>query len=354
MRTHCPHSDNFTFIALTTAAEADRAVKKLHNKRFLDHRVIVSLQRSNQASANHPTDRKPRSRITGMAPSSASLGKKSTMGSGAGNAASPVPVAMQLPKGRPVYTQPTPPPFDPRASAVFYNPYLTSPVNYHQHYPTMPIHPPPPANYHGQFNPAGPTNPARFDHRSAYPFPPAFIPGGTLPAIQQPSPSSSGQSSRRSRGRRKQFPPQCDGPSDCLPSASLPTGIMPGAPKHYVESECDYDSAVQIPSSSSNSIPSTPSSSDPQSYCIDQTWPPLVSSDLVPESRAWTLFHADKLDDAFQVLKDHSHSAASLVTAGFNIQRPIMPPLADLRAKVKCRFCRSSRQRLDRSIAEEA
>jgi RNA recognition motif-containing protein len=52
MRTHCPHFDNFTFITLTTAAEADRAVKELHNKRFLNQRVIVSLQRSNGISAN--------------------------------------------------------------------------------------------------------------------------------------------------------------------------------------------------------------------------------------------------------------------------------------------------------------
>ncbi|KAH0390180.1 hypothetical protein KCU89_g15870, partial [Aureobasidium melanogenum] len=31
--THCPHFDNFAFITLTTAAEANRAVKELHNKR---------------------------------------------------------------------------------------------------------------------------------------------------------------------------------------------------------------------------------------------------------------------------------------------------------------------------------
>lgn len=346
MRTHCPHSDNFTFVTLTTATEADRAVKELHNKRFSDQKVIVSLQRSNQASANQATDRKPRSRIISMAPTSASLDKKPTTAS-----ASPVPVTMHFPKGRLIYTQPTPPPFHPRAPAVFHNPYPNPPVTYQQQYPTLPIHPPP-VNYHRHFNPTAPTSPAHFEHKSAYPFPPDFVPSGVLPAIQQPSPSSSGRPPRRQRGRRKQFPPQHDGPSDCLPSALLPTGVMPGASKLPVDIEGNYDSAVQMPSSSSASTSSTPSSSDPQ-YRVSQTWPPLVSSDIAPESRAWTTFHADQLDDAYQILRDHRHDADSLISAGFNVRKPIIPPIADLKAKAKCRFCRSSRQRLDRLIAEE-
>ncbi|KAG9718730.1 hypothetical protein KCU73_g15000, partial [Aureobasidium melanogenum] len=48
VRTHCPHFDNFAFITLTTAAEANRAVKELHNKRLLNQKVIVSLQRSKE------------------------------------------------------------------------------------------------------------------------------------------------------------------------------------------------------------------------------------------------------------------------------------------------------------------
>ena len=270
------------------------------------------------------------------------------MGSGAKSTSSPVPVAMQLPKGRPVYTQPTPPPFDPRAPAVFYNPYPNPPVTYYQHYPTLPIHPPPPVDYR-HFNPSAPISPAPVNHKPDYPFPPTFIPGGVFPATQQLPPTSSEKPPRRNRGRRKQFPPQYDGPSDHLPSASLPTGVMPGAQKHSFDSECNYDSAVQIPTSSSAS---TPSSSDPQ-YSINQTRPPLFSSDLVPERRAWTSFHADEYDGAYQILKDHRHGADSLVTAGFNIKKPMMPPIADLRAKAKCRFCRSSRQRLDHLIAEE-
>lgn len=348
MRTHCPHSDNFTFVTLTTAAEADRAVKALHNKRFLDQKVIVSLQRSDQVSANQATDSKPRSRIISMAPGSATLSKKPTVGS-----ASPVPVAMHLPKGRPVYTQPTPPPFDPRAPALFYNPYPNPPLNYHQYHPTLPIHPPPQVDYR-HFDPNAQTNPTPANNKFAYPFPPAFIPGAVFPAIQQPlSTSSETPPPRRKRGRRKQFPPQHDGPSDHLPSAMLPTGVMPEAPKLSVDNEGNHDSAVQIPSSSSALIPSTPSSFDPQYYCIDQTWPPLVSSDPVPESKAWSSFCEDQIQDAYHTLRDHCHDADSLILAGFNIKKPIMPPLADLRAKAKCRFCRSSRQRLERSIAEE-
>jgi DNA polymerase III epsilon subunit-like protein/RNA recognition motif-containing protein len=346
MRTHCPHFDNYTFITLTTAAEADRAVRELHNKQFFNQRVIVSLQRSHQASANQVTDRKPRSRITSMAPSSASWDKKPAPGSGIENL-----VNMQPSQRRPVYAQPTAPPFDPRGPPLFYNPYPNPSVTYDQHYPTLPIHPPPPINYR-HFNPAAPTNPAPVNHRIACPFPPAFVPSGVFPAAQQPPPSSSEKSGRRNRSRRKQFPPQHDGQSNYPPPASLPTGFKPGAPKLSVDVGYNYDSAVQIPTSSSTSNPTTPSSSDPQ-YCANQTWPPLVSSDPIPESRAWTSFHDDQRDEAYHILVDHCHDAGSLVSAGFNIKKPTMPLIADLKAKVKCRFCRTSRQRLDCLIAEE-
>ena len=329
MRTHCPHFDNFTFITLTTAAEANRAVKELHNQRFLNQRVIVSLQRSSQASPNQTTESKPRSRITSMAPSSAP--RRSNP---------------------PVYTRFTPPPFNLSAPALFYNPYPNPPVTYQQHYPTMPIHPPPPGNYR-QFNPTIPNDSAPTNHKLAYPFPPAFVPGGVSPATQQSTTSSSEKPPRGNRGRRKQFPPQHDGPSDDLPSASLPTGINPVALKLSYDTTSNHDSTVQDSTFSSVSTPPPPSSSVPQYYCIDQTWPPLFSSDLVPERRVWSSFHADDYDETFQILKDHRHGADDLVTAGFNIKIPIMPPLADLKAKAKCRFCRSSRQRLDRSIAEE-
>ncbi|KAI4735784.1 hypothetical protein E4T50_13703 [Aureobasidium sp. EXF-12298] len=345
MRTHCPHFDNYSFITLTTAAEADRAVKELHNKQFLNQRVIVSLQRSNQASAKQDTERRPRSRITSMAPSSTSWAKQPATRPGIENR-----VNMQPPQRRLVYAQPTPPPVDPRGPPQLYNPYPNPPVTYNQQYPTLPFHPPPPVTYR-HFNPAVPTNPAPVSHRLAYPFPPAFVPSGSFSATQQPAPSSSEKPERRDRGRRKQFPPQHDGPSDHPPSASLPNGIKPGAPKLSVDTEYNYDSAVQIPTSSSTSTPSTHSSSDPR-HNVNQTRPPLVSSDLVPESRDWTSFHVDQLDEAFQILKNHCHDAGSLVSAGFNITKPTMPPLADLRAKIKCRSCRTSRQRLDRLIAE--
>lgn len=346
MRTHCPHFGNYTFISLTTTAEADRAVRELHNKQFLNQRVIVSLQRSNQASAKQDTDRKPRSRITSMAPSSPSWARQPAEGPGIENL-----VNMQPPQRRPVYAQPTPPPVDPRGPPLFYNPYPNPPVAYNQHHPTLPIHPPPHINYR-HFNPAALTNPAPLNRNLVYPFPPAFVPSGVSPATQQPPSSSSKKPGRGNRGRRKRFPPQHDGPSDYPPPASVPTDIKPGAPKFSVDTDYNYDSAVQIPTSSSISNPSTPSSSDPQ-HCANQTWPPLVSSDPVSESRAWTSFHEDQRDDAYHVLVDHCHDAGSLVSAGFNIKKPTMPPIADFKAKVKCRFCRTSRQRLDRLIAEE-
>jgi DNA polymerase III epsilon subunit-like protein len=363
MRTHCPHFDNFTFITLTTAAEADRAVKELHNKRFLNQRVIVSLQRSNGGSANQATGQKSRSRITSMGPSSASSDKNPAMGFGRENSGTHFPVINQLPPRIPVHaqplpqphipvhSQPMPPSFDPRGPALLYNPYLHPPVTYNQHHQTLPTHPPPPANYR-HFNPTAPVNLAPFNHKLGHPFPPASIPGAAYPAAHQPPPGSSGQPSRRGRGRRKQYPPQYDGPSDCPPSAPLSTGVKRGVSKPSAEANNTYDSAVQMSTYSTASTPSTASSSV-SPYCGNQTWPPLVSSDAVPESRAWTSFHEDQLDDAYQTLMDHCHDAKSLVSAGFNIKKPTMPPAADLKAKVKCRSCRCSRQRLDRLIAEE-
>jgi DNA polymerase III epsilon subunit-like protein len=363
MRTHCPHFDNFTFITLTTAAEADRAVKELHNKRFLNQRVIVSLQRSNGISANQATGQKSRSRIISMGLSSASSGKNPAMGFGREIGGIQVPVFNQLPPRIPVHAQPTPrpripvhaqpvpPPFDPRGPGLLYNPYSNPSVTYSQHHPSLPTHPPPPVNYR-HFDPMAPANPAPVNHKLAYPVPPALIPGGSFPAAQQLPPGSSGQRPRRNHGRRKQFPPQYDGPSDYPPSAPLHTGTKLGAPKHSAEAGHSYDSAVQVSMSSTASTPSTASSSDP-SYYGSQTWPSLVSSDAVPESRAWSSFREDQIDDAYQALVGHCHDAENLVSAGFNIKKPTMPPVADLKAKVKCRFCRNSRQRLDRLIAEE-
>jgi DNA polymerase III epsilon subunit-like protein len=351
MRTHCPHFDNFTFITLTTAAEADRAVKELHNKRFLNQRVIVSLQRSNGGSANQATGRKSRSRIISMGPSSASSGKNPAMGFGREVSGTQVPAFNRLPPRIPVHTQPVPPPFDPRGPALLYSPYSSPGVTYNQHHPSLPTHPPAPANYR-RFNPMAPANSAPVNHKLTYPVPPAFIPGGLFPPAQQLPPGSPGQPPRRNHGRRKQFSPQYDGPSDYPPSAPLHTGTKLGAPKHSAEAGHGYDSAIQVSTSSTASTPSTASSSD-FPYCGNQTWPPLVSSDLVPESRAWSSFREDQIDDAYQTLMGHCHDADSLVSAGFNVKKPTMPPVADLKAKVKCRFCRSSRQRLDRLIAEE-
>jgi DNA polymerase III epsilon subunit-like protein len=348
MRTHCPHFDNFTFVTLTTTAEADRAVKELHIKRLFNHRVIVSLQRSNEGSANQVTGHKARSRITSMTPSSASWSKNPVMASGTGISGAQVPVVNQLPQRRLVYAQPMPPPFNPRAAPLFYSPHPML----NQRYSALPIHPPPPIN-HRHFNPPTPTNPALVDHRLAHTFPPNLTPGVLLPATQQPPLSSSKQSPRRDNRRRKQFPPQYDGPSDYIPLASLPTAANNfTASRLSLYAEDNHDSAVQTSTASAATTPSTYSSSD-RPYCGDQTWPPLVSSDLVPESRAWTSFRDGQLDDAHQTLMAHCHDDESLVSAGFNIKKPTMPPIADLKAKVKCRFCRNSRQRLDRLIAEE-
>lgn len=353
MRTHCPHFDNFTFVTLTTTAEADRAVKELHNKRVLNHRVIVSLQRSNEGSASQDTGHKARSRITSMAPSSASWSKDPAMASGTGNSEAQVPIINQLPQRRPVFAQPTPLPFEPRAAPLLYSPHPNLPVMHNQQYPALAIHPPPPIN-HRDFNATVPTMPAPINHRLAYPFPPALVPGVVLPTPQQPPPSSSKQSPRRNRGRRKQFPPQYDGPSDYIPLTSSPAAATNlGDPQLSVYAERDYDSAVQMTTSSTTaSTPSMASSSNPHPY-INQTWPTLVSSDPVPESRAWSSFHEGQLDDAYQTLRAHCHDDKSLILAGFNIKKPTMPLAADLKAKVKCRSCRNPRQRLDRLIAEE-
>ncbi|KAI4847131.1 hypothetical protein E4T44_04687 [Aureobasidium sp. EXF-8845] len=352
MRTHCPHFDNFAFVTLTTAAEADRAVKELHNKRLFNHRLIVSLQRSNEGSTNQVTGHKARSRITSMAPSSASWSKDPVMASVTGNSGAQSPAINQLPQRMPCFVQHTPPTFDPRAAPLFYNPHPNLPIIHNQQYSALPIHSPPPI-IHRQFNPPTPTNPALVNHGLMHTLPPVLTPGVVLPVTQQPPPRSSKQSPHRNRGRRKQFPPQYDGLSDYIPLASLPTAATSfAAPRLSLYAEGNHESAIQKYTSSTATTPSTVLSSD-RPYCGDQTWPPLVSSDLVPESRAWTSFHDGQLGDAHQTLSAHCHDDESLVSAGFNIKRPTMPPVADLKAKVKCRFCRNSRQRLDRLIAEE-
>lgn len=115
MRTHCPHSDNFTFVNLTTPAEAYRATRELHNKHFLDQRVTVYLQRSKEANSSQPKRREARSRITSMNPS--------VFGVGPGKENIELqPPAMQQPPGKPVYVHSTLPPFDPRRPAFSFVP----------------------------------------------------------------------------------------------------------------------------------------------------------------------------------------------------------------------------------------
>ncbi|KAH0363582.1 hypothetical protein KCU65_g7344, partial [Aureobasidium melanogenum] len=334
MRTHCPHFDNFAFITLTTAAEANRAVKELHNKRLFNQKVIISLQRSKEDPATQASGNKPRSRIHSMTPSNSST-KPPAMASGKENTGPLPPVNMQLPHSVPAYAHPMSPLFDPRRPAFLYN--TTSPAVYNQYYPALPYHSPPPVGY-GQFGPSAPFSPSPVNHNLRYQSAPSFVPSGALPATQPPLQVTTEQRPRRQRGRRKQFPPQYDGPSDSS-TASLSSGTG------------EYNSDVQTSTPTITSTSSTTSGTGSQ-YCGDQTWPPLVSSGPVPESRAWTSFHEDQYDDAYRTLVHHCHDANSLVSAGFNVMKPTMPPLADLRAKIKCKSCRFSRRYLDRLIAE--
>ncbi|KAK6000306.1 hypothetical protein QM012_003938 [Aureobasidium pullulans] len=340
MRTHCPHFDNFAFIALTTAAEANRAVKELHNKRLLNQKVIVALQRSKEDPAAQSSGRKAPSRIISMTPivssrkpPSPAYGKENTV---------PLPsVTMQLSQTMPAYAQHTPPPFDPRRSAFLYNP--NPPAVYNQHYASLP-HYPPPAR-------CGHPGPAPVNHNLSYQVPLSFVPVGLSPAIQHHPQQTTEQLPHRQRGRRKQFPPQHDGPSDSPPAAPLGIDIEPGASRLPIVADVQYNSALQMSTPTVTPTSSTtPSMMSP--YCSDQTWPPLVSSDPVPEARAWTSFRDEQYDDAYRTLVHYCHDANSLISAGFNIREPAMPPLADLKAKIKCRSCRSSRRYLDRLITE--
>lgn len=258
-----------------------------------------------------------------------------------------LPVTMQLSQRMPAYAKSTSSPFDHRRPAFHYNP--NSPAVYNQYYPALP--PPPQINY-GHYSLTAPISAAPINHNLTYQVPPSFVPSGVLPAVQYPPQQTTEQRPRRQqRGRRKQFPPQYDGPSDSLPAALLTTGTESDIPKLPIDASDRYDSAAQMYTPCTTSTPSTTSSTE-SPYCGDQTWPPLVSSNPVPEARTWTSFCDDQYDDVYRTLVDHCHDANSLVSAGFNIREPTMPPLADLKAKVKCRSCRSSRQRLDRLIAE--
>lgn len=346
IRTHCPHFDNFAFIALTTAAEAHRAVTELHNKRLLNQKVIVSLQRSKEDPATQSSGHKTRSRILSMAPSISST-KSPATAPGKENTGPLLPVAMQLPQTMPAYAQPMSPPFDPRRPTLRYNP--SSSAVYNQYYPALP---PPPSTNFGHHGPIAPFGAAPVNYNLTYQALPSFVPSGVLPAVQYPPQQQTPeQRPRRQRGRRKQFPPQYDGPSDSLSTALLTSGIEPEISKLPINANNRFDSAAQMSTPCTTATPSTISSIE-SPYCGDQTWPPLVSSDPVPEARTWTSFCDDQYDDVYRALVDHCHDANSLVSAGFNISEPTIPPLADLKAKVNCRSCRTSRQRLDRLIAE--
>ncbi|KAG9965959.1 hypothetical protein KCU61_g1316, partial [Aureobasidium melanogenum] len=346
IRTHCPHFDNFAFITLTTVAEANRAVKELHHKRLFNQKVIVSLQRSKEDSATQSSGHKARSRILNMAPST-SFTKPPATASGKENTGPLLPVTTQLPQTRSAYVQPIPPPFDPRRPTFLYNPNPLA--AYNQYYPALPYHPPPPLIY-GHPGPITPVSPAPANHNLRSQSAPSFVPSGVSPVTQQPLQGTTAQRPRRQRGRRKQFPPQYDGPSDA-PTALFSSDTEPETSKLPIDADNQYDSGVQMSTPATTSKSSTTSSTGSQ-YCDDQTWPPLVSSGPVPEARAWTSFYDDQYDDAYRTLVHHCHDANSLVSAGFNIREPTMPPLADLKAKVKCRSCCTSRQRLDRLIAE--
>ncbi|KAG9514953.1 hypothetical protein KCV07_g7814, partial [Aureobasidium melanogenum] len=330
VRTHCPHFDNFAFITLTTAAEANRAVKELHNKRLLNQKVIVSLQRSKEHPATQASGHKPRSHILSMAPSNFST-KSPATASGKENTGPLLPVTTQLPQTAPAYVQPIPPPFDPRRPTFLYNPNSTT--AYNQYCPALPYHPPPSLIY-GHPGPITPFNTAPANHNLGYQPAPSFVPSGVSSVTQQPLQEATVQRPRRQRGRRKQFPPQYDGPSDS-PAASPSSGTEPETSKLPNNAGARYDSAAQMSTPCTTSTSCTTSSTG-SPYCDDQTWPPLVSSGPVSEARAWTSFHDDQYDDAYRTLVHHCHDADCLLSAGFNVRKPTVPPLADLRAKVKC------------------
>ena len=334
MRTHCPHSDNFTFVNLTTPAEAYRATRELHNKHFLNQRVTVYLQRPKEANTSQPRGREARSRITSMSPS--------VFGVGPGKENIELqPPAMQQPQGKPIYVHSTLPPFDPRRPAFS---FVSAPTIVHnQHYPPIP---PIPYTDYRQPHPMPQFIQPQINHNLANHPPPGFVSGGFLSTTQPPATNTSQRVSRRQRARRQKFPPSYDGASDPRPDssetvASIDTMITDMSA--FTDGSHDSDIPSQQPSASSDF--------DSQ-HSVDQTWPALVSSDAVPEARAWTSFRDDELEDAYQALEKHCHDVDTLVSAGYNVTHPVMPPKSEIKAKVKCRSCRTSRQRLDRLIAE--
>ncbi|KAI5197429.1 hypothetical protein AUEXF2481DRAFT_2756 [Aureobasidium subglaciale EXF-2481] len=347
MRTHCPHTDIFTFISLTTVAESKRAVKELHNKKFLGQRVIVSLQRSKEASEPRPTGHKARSCITSMAPTNTMAPLKPTrMDLGKENIVESPPIGHAA-HGRPYYTPAPPPPRSTHSREHTSTSDSAPPVAINQRHRAAPfVSSSPPSSAPGAYASFHPMPPSEFrpiNPYLAHHLPTSFLPGGLSPTMQYPSSSVPQQHLRRHRGRRKQFPPSYDGAPDSphasLPSTSIGSQIL--GPSYAVEA----DSRGLVPPGLS-----VHSSVDPQ-FCVDKTWPTLVSSDLVPEARAWTSFREDEVEDAYQSLKKHCHNADCLISAGFHINTPVMPPIAEIKAKVKCIYCHNSRHRLDRLIA---
>ncbi|KAI5262650.1 hypothetical protein E4T47_09216 [Aureobasidium subglaciale] len=335
------------FVVLTTVAEAKRAVKELHNKKFLGQRVIVSLQRSKEASEPRPTGHKARSRITSIAPASTMAPLKPTrMDLGKENIVESPPIGHAA-HGRPDYAPPQPSPQSTHSREHTSTSGSAPPVAINQCHRAVPlVSSPPPSSASGSYTNFHPMPPSEFRSVNPYlahQFPHGFFPGGLSPTAQYPSQSPPEQHLRCHRGRRKQFPPSYDGAPDS-PPASLPStgiGSQASGPSYAAE----LDSRGLVPPGLS-----VHSSVDPK-FCVDKTWPTLVSSDPVPEARAWTSFRDDEVEAAFQSLKEHCHNADWLIPAGFHVNTPIMPPIAEIKAKVKCIYCHDSRHRLDRLIA---
>lgn len=79
----------------------------------------------------------------------------------------------------------------------------------------------------------------------------------------------------------------------------------------------------------------------------DPSWPPLMSSEPIPEPRLWSVVPESQQEDILEVLRKNCHDARSLTAAGYNVELPSIPSLPQMEAKVKCKNCRKSRYYVD-------
>lgn len=308
MLTHRPSTDNFAFVNLTTVDEANRAIKQLHGSRLFASRIVVQSQRSNGPSRLQPKGQSKGSPVDITSP----VVKHTLINNTSPNKEN---IRMQ-PLAKPKKVQ-------AKAGAVK---EASSP----------------------SANPSGAATSfylAPHSDRTLTNFAPlGFVSGGKLLTAQTEATNTPRRA--RPRGQPQDHPSSYDGASGAHLGSDQPS---PGSDMQHISlmlgGTSNFDPKPQQFAPAPVQVATTQSSAN-------QVWPPLVSSGPFVKTIDWSSFDDHQLDAVYKALVDHCHDTGSLASAGFNTKKPTMPPMSELKAKVKCVKCRQTRRQLDIDMAK--